>query len=66
MVYTHSVALSETVGHTLRAHWQTRNGMCGEIQNLVIRETTEECGKVSPENKGLGEAVMAAFTYLKD
>lgn len=53
MVYVCSMSLSERVGHTLRAHWQTRKGMCGEIQNLVIKETTGECGKVSPEKKGL-------------
>lgn len=60
-MYAFSVSLSEK-----EAHWQTRKGICGQIQNLVIRETTESVTMVSLEQKGLAEAIMAAFTYPKD
>lgn len=61
----YTVSLAERVGHTLRAHWQTRKGMCGEIQNLVVKE---QRGSVARFARGgrLEEAVVAAFTYLKD
>lgn len=58
-------SLAERVGHTLRAHWQTRKGMCGEIQNLVVKEQLGSVARLAQRRKA-EEAVVAAFTYLKD